>query len=339
MSRTKLKDIADKIGVSIATVSKVLNGSDEISEATKRKVLHTARLLNYTPNQIALNLKKQQTKKLGVIIPTTAHYFFSQVIEGFIERAEQEGYLVIILQSNEKLSLEKQQVNLLIEQRVDGILISLSNLTNQFVHLQKILSAGIPLVLFDKVEQSIECSKVRIDDFEAAYKAVSYLISKGHQRIAHFRGEFSPKNSTYRFEGYKQALIDNHIEFDTSLVYHCDSNRSYKGGYTNAKKAILEHPNLDAIFSSTDLAAIGIIKCFNELQIKIPDDIAVFGFSNWFMSSAITPALSTVNQPAYEMGITAMEILLNEIKCIKSGNSVIFKDVILPTKLILRDSS
>lgn len=338
MSRSRLKDIADKLGVSIATVSKVLNGSKEISDETRKKVLRTAQLLNYSPNQTALNLRNRQTKKLGVIIPTTAHYFFSEVMEGLIERAEKDGYLVIILPSNDKLALEKQQVNLLLEQQVDGILISLSNTTDEFIHLKKIQSAGIPLVLFDKVEHSITCSKVRIDDFEAAYKAVSYLIKKGYKKIAHFRGKFNPKNASYRFEGYKQALKDHKLVFNPSLVYFCDSNRSYSGGYEAAKKALTDHHDLDAIFSSTDLAAIGVIKCFKELNIKVPEDVAVFGFSNWFMSSAVSPALSTVHQPAYEMGVTAMEILIDEIKLQQKGQPGIFKDIVLPTNLILRDS-
>lgn len=339
MQQVRLKDIAKKLGLSTATVSKALNGSKEISELTKQKVLHTARLLNYTPNQVAVNLRSQQTKTIGVIVPTLSHYFYSQVIDGIIERAEQEGYLVIILQSNENLSLEKRQVNLLLEKRVDGILISLSTVTNEFVHLKKVLSKDIPLVLFDKTEQSINCSKVRIDDFEAAYKVVSYLVNKGHKKIAHLRSEFSPKNTTYRFEGYKQSLLDNNIEFDSSLVYMCQSNCGYEDGYKNAKKVIMEHPDINAIFTSSDLEAIGVIKYCREQKIRIPEDVAVFGFSNWFMTTAISPTLSTVIQPAYDMGVKSVEILLSEIECAKNGSAVVFKEIILPTELVLRESS
>jgi len=338
MKQVKLKDIAEKLGVSIATVSKVLNGTNEISQATKDRVLHAARLLNYTPNQIAVNLRRSQTKTLGVIIPTAAHHFFSKVIDGIIEKAEQEGYLVIILQSNEKLSLEKQQVNLLLEKRVDGILMSLSNKTNEFIHLKKILSKDIPLVLFDKVEPSIKCSKVRIDDFKAAYDAVSHLIKKGYKKIAHFRGDFHPKNSIDRFEGYKQALLDHNIKFDPSLIYMCNNNSDFEDGYNNAKKMIFEKKEVDAIFAITDLVAVGIFKYLKKKNIKSPEDIAVFGFSNWFMSSVVTPTLSTVHQPAYEMGITAIEILLSEIDNTKKGIHSTHKDVILPTELVHRES-
>lgn len=338
MQQVRLKDIAKKLGVSIATVSKAMSGSHEISEKTRQKVLHTARLLNYTPNQVAINLRTRQTKTIGVIIPTTTHHFFSKVLDGIIEKAEKLGYLVILLQSNEKLSLEKQQVDLLIDKRVDGILISLSNKTNEYVHLKKIISKNIPLVLYDKTEPAIKCSKVRIDDFDAAYKSVTYLIHKGYRRIAHFRGGLIAKNSIDRFEGYKQALLDNHISFDPSLVYLCDNNFDFEDGYTKGEQLLKDHQDIDAVFTVTDLVAIGLMKYLKEKNIKIPKDIAVFGFSNWFMSSVVSPTLSTVDQPAYEMGVTAIDILLNEIECIKKRKTIVHREVILPTDLIIRES-
>ncbi len=338
MPQIRLKDIANKLGLSKATVSKALNDSLEISDATKQKVLHIARLLNYTPNQVAVNLRKKQTKTIGVIIPTTVHHFFSKIIDGIIKRAEKDGYLVIILQSNESFSLEKQQVNLLIDKRVDGILISLSNKTNEFVHLKKILNRNIPLVLFDKIEPSIKCSKVKINDYEAAYNSVVYLINKGYKKISHFRGDFNPKNSADRFKGYKQALLDNNIEFDPSLVFMCNNNSDFEDGYSNAKKMISNHIEVDAVFAITDLVAIGVIKYLKEQQIRIPEDIAVFGFSNWFMSSVMSPTLSTVDQPAFKMGETSMEILLAEIRNLKQNKTITHKEVILPTKLVIRNS-
>jgi len=338
MPQIRLKDVANILGLSNSTVSKALNDSFEISDETKRKVQHTARLLNYTPNQVAVNLRKKHTKTIGVIIPTMVHHFFSKIIDGIIERAEKDGYLVIILQSNESISLEKKQVNLLIDKRVDGILISLSNETNEFVHLKKILSRNIPLILFDKIEPSIACSKVKIDDFEAAYSSVVFLIKKGYKKIAHFRGDFNPKNSVDRFNGYKQALLDNNIDFDPSLVFLCDNNSDFEDGYSNAKKLISDKIKVDAIFAITDLIAIGAIKYLKEQQIKVPEEIAVFGFSNWFMSSVISPTLSTVDQPAYKMGKVSMEILLDEIRTLKDNKTVTHKEIILPTKLVIRNS-
>ena len=326
------------LNVSIPTVSKALNGSKEVSEETRQKVLNMAKILNYTPNQLAINLRNNESRTIGVIIPSMVHHFFSRVIEGIIEGAEKEGYLVILLQSNEKLALEKQQVDLLMDKRVDGILLSLSNETNEFLHLKKVLKRKIPLVLFDKVEPSINCSKVMIDDEKAAYKAVMHLIKKGYKRIAHFRGDRIPKISRERFEGYKRALIDSGIAFDESLVYVCDNNDDFGDGYQNAKKMLLEHDDIEAVFAITDLVAIGAIKFFNEGNIKIPDQIAVFGFSNWLMSSVVSPTLSTVNQPAYEMGSTALELLLNEIEGKRKSEPSAHCEYILPTELVIRES-
>ena len=339
MEITTLKDIASKLGISVATVSKALKDYPDVNKDTKKKVLHMANKLNYTPNQLAVNLRTKQTKTIGVIIPTTVHHFFSKVIDGVIAEAEKKGYLVIILQSDEKLFLEKLHVNLLIDKRVDGILMSLSNKTNEFVHLKKIISRNIPLVLFDKVEPSIACSKVRIDDQKAAYDAVSHLIKKGYRKIAHFRGDLNPKISNDRFDGYRKALLDHQIPYDPSLVYICNNNKDFEDGYQNAQKLIKEHKDVDAIFAITDLVAVGIIKYFNELSIKIPDDIAVVGFSNWFMSSVVTPTLTTVDQPAYKIGKTATEILLEEIELQHQEQPITHKEVILPTHLILRESS
>ncbi|MDH7445375.1 LacI family DNA-binding transcriptional regulator [Aquimarina sp. 2201CG14-23] len=339
MEVTTLKDIATKLGISVATVSKALKDYPDVNKETKKKVIHMAHKLNYTPNQLAVNLRTKQTRTIGVIIPTTVHHFFSNVIDGIIAEAEKKGYLVIILQSNEKLSLEKLHVNLLIDKRVDGILMSLSNKTNEFVHLKKIISRAIPLVLFDKIEPSIKCSKVRIDDRKAAFDAVSHLIQKGHQKIAHFRGDLNPKISNDRFEGYKDALIANGISYDPSLVYICDNNTDFDDGYNNAKKLLKEHLDIDAIFAITDLVAIGIIKYFNEISVKIPDDIAVVGFSNWFMSSVVSPTLTTINQPAFKIGSKATEILLQEIECYQDNRVIEYREVILPTNLIKRESS
>ncbi|WP_074409682.1 LacI family DNA-binding transcriptional regulator [Aquimarina megaterium] len=338
MKVTTLKDIANELGISVATVSKALKDYPDVNKSTKEKVLQTARKLNYSPNQLAVNLRTKQTKTIGVIIPTTVHHFFSKVIDGIIEEAEKKGYLVIILQSSEKLFLEKLQINLLIDKRVDGILMSLSNKTNEFVHLKKVLSRNIPLVLFDKIEPSIPCSKVRIDDKKAAYEAVSYLISKGYKKISHFRGDLNPKISNDRFEGYKEALEDHGITYDASLVYLCNNNTDFEDGYNNAKKLIQENPEVDSIFTITDLVAIGAIKYFNENNIKIPDDVAVFGFSNWFMSSVVSPTLTTVHQPAHQMGVVATEILLDEIELNKENKPCLHKEIILPTKLIFRES-
>lgn len=339
MEPITLKDIANALNISVTTVSKALRGYIDVSASTKKAVLKMAKEMNYTPNTVAVNLRTQQTKTIGVIIPSIVHQFFSNVMDGIINEAEKHGYLVITLQSNEKLEFEKKQLHLLQQKRVDGILMSLSNETYQFDHINELLQNNMPIVMFDKIGKLVQCSKVIIDDQLAAYNAVSYLIEKGYKRIAHFRGSLQPQNSIDRFLGYKKALIDHGIKFDSSLVYLCDNNDDFNDGYHKAKKLINDNINVDAIFAITDVVAVGILKYFNENNIKIPEDIAVFGFSDWFMSSVVTPTLSSVVQPGFEMGRKATEILIEEIKLEHKKIPYSFQKIILPTSLAIRKST
>lgn len=339
MNNPTLKQIASQLGISITTVSKSLKGYSDVSEKTKKAVIDLANQLNYTPNSFAVNLRTKESKTIGLIIPTLVHDFFSSVIDGILEEAEKRDYMVIILQSNEKVELEKKQIDLLLNKRVDGILMSLSNETGEFEHLKAILSHNTPLVLFDKIAKLVNCSKVTINDRKAAYDAVSYLIKKGYKKIAHFRGSYLPQNSIDRFLGYKKALEDNNIIYDPSLVFVCENNMDFEDGYKNAIKVVNEHPEIDAIFAVTDLVAIGIIKYLNDVGIPIPKQIAVFGFSNWFMSSVISPKLSTIDQPGFEIGRKSASVLFDEINLKKNNSPVVFQSIELETSIIEREST
>ncbi len=339
MKKVTLKEIAEKLNISYTTVSKALKDYPDVSNVTKEKVRALVKKLNYIPNASAINLRTSESKTIGVIIPATVHHFFSTVIKGILEISEKRGYLVILLQSNESSSLEKKQVDLFLNKGVDGLLISLSNETKSFDHIQKIIDYDKPLVLFDKITKSINCSKVIIDDKKAAYKAVKFLINKGYKRIAHFRGNLNPQNSIDRFLGYKQALIDCNIEYDPNLVYICDSNADFDDGYKYANQLIKDHKtNVDAIFAITDVIAIGALKYFNDNNIKVPDDVAIFGFSNWFMSSVVTPSISTIDQPGYKMGKKAAKILLKNIDNKNNKRPLETETIVLKTKLIQRKS-
>lgn len=242
------------------------------------------------------------------------------------------------MQSNEDYNLEKKQVDLLLNKGVDGILISLSDNTNNFKHLQKIINYDIPLVLFDKIAKVINCSKVVIDDMKASYDAVTFLINKGYKRIAYFRGDLNPQNSIDRFLGYKKALKDNNIKFDSSLVYLC-KYCSFDEGYENTKTLIAKENNtVDAIYTAADLLAIGAINYLNHKKIQIPEQIAVLGFSNWFMSSVITPSLSSIEQNAYKMGEKSIDTLLHEIDSKQKGVPIDHQKIIIDTELIIRNS-
>jgi LacI family transcriptional regulator len=338
MKATTLKEIANLLGISITTVSKALKNYPDVSAKTKKAVTELAEQLNFTPNSFAVNLRTKESKTIGLIIPEIVHHFFSNIIKGVIEEADKNGYLVIILQSNESLELEKKQVELLFNKRVDGILISLSNDSNDDQHLKSIISRGFPFVQFDKISKLIPSSKVVINDRKAAMDAVQHLIDKGCKKIAHIRGPENPQNAIDRFLGYKKALENNGIPFDSKLVYTCEIV-TFEEGLEFAKQIVEDHPDVDGIFAITDLVAVGVLAYFNEKGIQVPNQIAVIGFSNWFMSQVMTPKLSTVDQPSYEMGVAAFNLLLEEMICRKEGSVFVPRTIELDTSVIERCSS
>ncbi|WP_026775369.1 LacI family DNA-binding transcriptional regulator [Polaribacter sp. Hel_I_88] len=333
-----LKQIAEVLGISITTVSKALKEYPDVSKKTRKLVRETAAMLNYKPNSFAVNLRTKESKTIGLIIPEIMHHFFSSVVKGIISQAEKKGYLVITLQSSESYDLEKKQIDLLLSKRVDGILISLANGTADYKHLTQVIENETPLVMFDKIAKTVKCSKVIIDDRKAAYKATQHLINIGCKRIAHFRGPLLPQNSIDRFLGYKQALIDNHIPYDSTLVYLLN-DMSFEEGKFFAKELLKDHKDVDGIFINTDLVAIGAITEFKKQKIKVPKQINIIGFSNWFMASVISPSLTTINQPGFEMGKKAFKLLYKEIKDKKRKKIISYKDVILETDLVIREST
>ncbi|WP_111309196.1 LacI family DNA-binding transcriptional regulator [Confluentibacter sediminis] len=340
MKPVTLKQIAEHLNISITTVSKALKDYSDVSPKTKALVKELAKTLNYKPNAFAVNLRTKESKTIGLIIPVIVHHFFSNVIRGIISQAEKKGYLVIILQSNESYELEKKQIDLLMSQRVDGILISLANGTANFSHLNDVLAQEKSLVMFDKIAKIVKCSKVIIDDRKAAYMATQHLIDTGCKRIAHFRGPLLPQNSIDRFLGYKKALLDNNMPYDPSLVYICEcGDMSFEEGKKNAQQLLKDHNDVDGIFINTDLVAIGAMTEFNKLGVKVPEDISIVGFSNWFMSSVISPTLTTIDQPGYEMGKAAFKQLFKEMKQIKKNQPIIYKEIVLETALVKREST
>ena len=338
MREVTLKQIAENLGISITTVSKALKNYPDVSKSTKEKVKEEAKRLNYKPNVFAVNLRTKESKTVGLIIPEVVHHFFSSVVNGIIEQAEKKGYLVIILQSNESYKLEKKQIDLLIRKRVDGVMMSLANKSVDISHLKELQSHGIPLVMFDKISKMVNCSKIIINDREAAYNATKHLIDSGCKKIAHFRGALQPQNSIDRFLGYKKALEDHGLTYDSSLVYLCE-NVDYEDGRAAALQLLKDKKDVDGIFAITDMAATGAIAVFNEKGIKVPEDISIMGFSNWFLSQAITPSLSTVDQPGLEMGKKSFKLLYKEMKAKKKGETFEPKTVVLDTHVIKRNST
>lgn len=338
MEQVTLKQIAEYLGISIATVSKALKDYPDVSAKTKALVKAEAERLNYQPNSFAVNLRTKESKTVGLIIPEVVHFFFGNIVQAIITQAEKHGYLVIILQSDDNPELEKKQIDLLISKRVDGIMISLANNTVDISHLQKVQSQGIPLVMFDKISKLVNCSKIIIDDRKAAYNATTHLIDQGCKKIAHFRGPLLPQNSIDRFLGYKKALEDHGLEYDSKLVFLCDPI-TYEKGREQAEALLDNDIEIDGIFANTDMVAIGALSLFNERGIKVPEQIKIIGFSNWFISSAMTPTLSTVDQPGTKMGKKVFKRLFKELQAKKKGQVLPPEIELMRTKVLPRRST
>lgn len=305
-----IKDIARQLGVSPSTVSRALQGHPDISEETKILVNDLAARLRYQPNAVALSLKNQRTRIIGVIIPEIVHYFFSSVISGIEDVAYNAGFNVIICQSNEKYDRELSNVKTLIAQRVDGILVSISKETTDFQHLQNIVNNNIPLVFYDRIAPGIPGDQVIINDKEAAYQATKHMIDQGRRHIAHFAGPQNLVIGQQRKEGFLKAVSEAGLETDPDFIVEADN-------FEKAQQAIMAFITgkkvPDGIFAVNDITAIGAMKSLQKQGLKIPDDVALVGFSDGRFSGITEPSLSSVDQHGYEMGITATEMLLKRI--------------------------
>lgn len=333
--RTTLKDIAQALNLSPSTVSRALNGYPSLSEETIHLVKDYAEKHHYVPNSIAVNFRKNRTCILGMVVPHLVHHFFSTTISGALEAAKKNGYSVLMAQSYDLLKDEVLACQHLLGMGVDGLLISVSNETQEAEHLQAFLDEGKPVIQFDKVTSHILGPKIEVDDFHGAYQAVTHLIRKGYRKIAHLSGRMNVKNSHERFLGYKKALEDHGLEFKEEWVKNCYDITEQEG--FDFCMDLMESSNPpDAIFCITDLVALGVMNCLKLKALTIPDQVGLMGFSNWMLSEYTSPSLSSVNQFGYEMGTKAAEMLMELLKIHELGEN---QTHILKTELVVRDSS
>ena len=330
-----IKDIAKALNLSTSTVSRALRGSYEINAETKRLVMEYAEKVHYSPNPIALSLKENKSKAIGVIVPEIANHFFSQAINGIEAIAYSRGYHVVIFQSHESYEREVINIKHIIARKVDGLLISLSGQTNDVSHLQEIQRKGLPLVLFDRVSDKIEAHKVTADNFDGAFKATEHLILSGRKRIAHITSPSLLSITQERLAGYRAALEKYQIQYDETLVKYCGF------GMEEAKKLVyemIENQKPDAIFTTSDRLALDCFSAIKEKNILMPNDVAFIGFTNLKVAYLLDPSLSTVVQPAFEIGQAAAELLLDSIEK-KQTNGEQFRAIKIPTELVIRNSS
>lgn len=338
MSKATLTHMAKTLGLSVGTVSKALNGYDDVSQATREKVLLLAKSLNYSPNSYARSLRNKESKTIGLLVPEIVHHFFSNIIHGAVETAEKHGYVVIILESNESYDIEKKQLQLLLDRNVDGILMSLADNTVNYKHIGKIINEGTPVTLYDKITKSVDTHKVLINDQKAAYNATKYLIDSGCKNIAHIRGPLKPQTTIDRLKGYRKALEDHNFPYQKHLVFE-SKHFSFEDGKAIAGIITENFPEVDGVFAFTDLLATGVLVELKQRHYKIPEDIAIIGFSNWFLSEITTPKLSTVNQSGYEMGQESVKLLLQEIDNRKHDRPYQYQTIEIPAELVIRDST
>nr|WP_299170580.1 LacI family DNA-binding transcriptional regulator [uncultured Allomuricauda sp.] len=330
-----LKELARDLSLSISTVSRALNDHPDISSDTKEKVQQLANKHNYVPNLFASGFRSQRTHILGVIVPNISHYFTTTILKGILDEGENLGYRVIISESQNDDKKQSEMLKTMIQFGVDGILLALSRRTKSINDIIQIANR-IPLVMFDKVSGKIPCTQVVINEEEAAYNAVEHLINTGKKRIAIIKETEQSYNSKKRFQGYLRALEEHGISVDEKIILSTEDISMTKGRrMANVLLSLKKRP--DAIFAITDSAAIGVIKALNKFKIKIPEEIAVVGFSNSASSTIITPPLSTVDQPGNKIGRTAVKSLIDEIENPK--DDLMTKTIELKTNLIVRDSS
>lgn len=311
--KVTLKQIAKELDVSISTVSKSLKDSPEISEDTRLKVQAFAKLYNYKPNLIALSLKNRKTKTIGVIIPEIIHHFFATVISGIEHVANEKGYNVIVCLSNESFDKEVINMEMLANGSIDGFIMSLSKETQQkkdYHHITEVINQGMPVVMFDRVASEILSDKVIIDDNLAAYDAVQFLINKGFKKIALITTVDYVSVGKLRTEGYLKALRNNNITIDEKIIVKIEDM-----DYCSDKiEELLSNNTFEAVFAVNEIFAVTAIKLAKQLNIKVPEDISIIGFTDGIISKFSSPSITTVSQNEIKMGEKAATMLIERLE-------------------------
>jgi LacI family transcriptional regulator len=340
--KSTISDIAKKLNVTPSTVSRALGDHPRISDSTKKAVLKVAHQLNYQPNTIASALRKGKSNILGVIVPASDRQFFASIIRGIEEIARNEGYNLIICQSDEQTAKEKEKIDALLQIQVDGIIASVAKETTDYSHFMQIIDREVPLVLYDRVGELLNVNAVVSNDYSGAYKAVEHLIEQGCRRIVHFAGEQHIGIYQQRLKGYIDALKDHQLPVDRSLIIESDligdTTQIVESGRKMTEKILKFTVRPDGIFSASDFAAMGAIKTLKHHNIAIPEEIALFGYSNDFASSVIEPGLSSVDQHTKKMGNITAQHFFKELYA-KPGVKFQPQKTLLAPSLVIRASS
>jgi LacI family transcriptional regulator len=335
-AKATLKQIAKELGVPVSTVSKALNDSPEISEPTKVKIQEYAKLKNYKPNMIGLNLKNRSTRTIGVIIPNILNQFFAKVFTGIEKVADEKGYKVITCISNESLEKEINALEMLSNGTIDGFILSISQEAQklqQYDHFKSIINEGTPIVMFDRIAEDVNCDKVIVDDFDSAIDATNHLIKTGCKKIALFSSIDNLSVGKLRAKGFHQAIEANGLKTDESLLVLAETEEDF-----DTKVAgFFEKNKVDAIFALDEHASVTAMKLGIKKGLKIPEELSVIGFADGVWSRRLTPSLSTVSQHGPEIGEVATKMLIEKLESKEEIYN--HKTTIVKTELRQREST
>jgi LacI family transcriptional regulator len=334
MDSINIKKLAKELSISTSTVSRAFNGNTDINKDTKERILAYAKQHNYLPNHYASNLRDKKTKTLAVIVPEIANDFFSQAINGIEEVARKKGFYILLYRTDDVFEKEVSFVNYLNNGKADGIIMSVSGEASDHNYLRQLEQKHIPVVFFDRVYEDIDAAKVTTNDYDASFSATEHLIKTGCKKIAYLVVNKSISIGKVRMQGYLNALAKHKVPFDDTLVIDCSNDE--KVNYKILKK-VLQEVKPDGIFSSVERLAFATYYVCNDLGISIPNDLKVISFSSLRVAPLLAPALSTITQPAYEMGVKAATLLFEALE--NNGNGVAKKEHVLKSKLYLRKSS
>ncbi len=333
--KATIHEIAAKLNITASTVSRALNNNPRISEETKKKVLKVAKQINYQPNHIASALRSGKSRLIGVIVPTANRNFFSSVIRGIEDLANNLNYRIIISQSYDEYEKEVQNVEALLNARVDGIIASFGKETENFDHFLKVIEKGIPLVLFDRTADVLEVSHVILDDYLGAYQAVDHMIKNGCRRIVHFTNLQRINIYTERKRGYEDALKANGLQVDPDLIVY--GSMQLEDGRKLTEELIQKNVDFDGIFSSADYSIMGALQVLKSHGIAVPEKVKLVGFGNEPFTSFTDPAITTVDQKSIAMGKITAETFFEILN--SKDTEAVSKKTILKPELIIRESS
>ncbi|MBF4514732.1 LacI family DNA-binding transcriptional regulator [Flavobacterium sp. ANB] len=336
-AKATLKQIAKELNVSVSTVSKALNDSPEISEQTKVKIKEYAKLKNYKPNVIGLNLKNRKTKTIGVIIPNILNSFFAKVFSGIEKVADKKGYNVITCISNESLEKEIHTLEMLSNGTIDGFILSVSEEAQklqEYNHFSAIINDGTPIVMFDRIADEVECDKVVVDDFDSALNSTQHLINLGCKNIALISSVDNLSVGKLRADGYLKALKDNNIPVNEKIILRTDSEDDMKAKID----AIFDH-KIDAIFALDENDSVAALRVSLKKGFRVPEDISIIGFADGILASRrLSPSLTTVSQHGIEIGEVAAKKLIERLEEAE-GETSDYQTIVIKTKLKEREST